>query len=251
MSAFSSVDDSADPAWLVRYLDEVAGGLGGMKHYMAAAQARRRPVGPILDVGCGTGRDLEILAGFGITGIGVDPSAVMLAAAAGRRCGILVRADGARLPFAEQVFAGCRMERVLMHVVDPRAVVSEVVRCVSPGGLLTLSEPDWSTLRVNGAPLPDGWVTMARHPDIGGALGELLECLGCELHDRVEERSWWSYDTFARLTNIETLLQRAVARGLASESTAREWLAEQRRRAEAGVFRAEIAKILWVASAPN
>ena len=251
MSAFSSVDDSADPASLVRYLDEVAGGLGGMKHYMAAAHVRRRPMGPVLDLGCGTGRDLEILAGFGIAGIGVDPSTVMLDAAAARDCGPLVRADGAQLPFADHVFAGCRMERVLMHVVDPRTVVREIVRCVRPGGLLTMSEPDWSTLRVNGAPLPDGWVTMARHPDIGGVLGELLEGFGCEVHDRVEERSWWDFATFARLTNIESLLQRAVVNGYASETTSRDWLSEQRGRAEAGTFRAEIAKILWVASAPN
>ena len=154
MSVFSAVDHAADPADLVRYLDEVAGGLGGMKHYMAATHAHRQPTGPVLDLGCGTGRDLKILTGFGVTGIGVDPSAVMLKAAAGRGCAPLVRADGGRLPFADDVFAGCPIERVLMHVVDPGAVLAEVVRCVVPGGLLTIAEPDWSTLRVNKAHCP-------------------------------------------------------------------------------------------------
>lgn len=250
MSAFSAVDQSADPARLVRYLNDVAGGLGGMKHYMAAAQALRRPTAPVLDLGCGTGRDLELLAAVGVKGTGLDPSRVMLEAAAARTCGPLVQAEGVHLPFADDAFGGCRVERVLMHVAEPVAVLTEVVRCVRPNGLLTISEPDWSTLRVNESTLPTDWVTLARHPAIGAAVGRMLESLGCSVRDRVEERSWWDFDAFSRITNIESSLQRVVANGDASESTTREWLNDQRRRARAGEFRAEIAKVLWVATTP-
>lgn len=221
-----------------------------MKHYMAVAHALRRPTAPVLDLGCGAGHDLAILEGAGVESLGVDPSRVMLEAAASRFVGPLVQAVGARLPFADHVFAGCRIERVLMHVADPAAVIDEVVRCVEPAGLLTAFEPDWSSLRVNGAPIPTRWVSIAKHPAIGGMLGDLLEARSCSIVDRVEERSWWDFAQFERITNIETSLNRAVLNGDVARRDVQQWLGEQRQRAASGDFRAEIAKVLWVATAP-
>jgi ubiquinone/menaquinone biosynthesis C-methylase UbiE len=60
----------------------------------------------------------------------------------------LVRAAGEALPFHNESFAGCRIERWLIHVVDPSVVVTEAVRCVRPRGLITVFEPDWSRFRV-------------------------------------------------------------------------------------------------------
>lgn len=137
-----------------------------------------------------------------------------------------------------------------MHVVDPAAVVADAVRCVAPGGLLTVFEPDWSSLRVNGTHVPTDWVSIARHPSIGAAVGDLLASAGCSLRDRVEERSWWDFEAFKRVTTIDQALTRAVSSGLAFRSTVDAWLAEQQRRAAAGEFTAEISKILWVATAP-
>ena len=45
-------------------------------------------------------------------------------------------------------------------------------------------------------------------------------------------------------------LDRAVMSANVSRSAIRQWLAEQRRRAAAGNFSAEITKILWVATTP-
>ncbi len=42
MSAFSKVDQSAEPDRLVAYLDDAAVWLCGLKHYVAAAHAVRR-----------------------------------------------------------------------------------------------------------------------------------------------------------------------------------------------------------------
>ena len=81
VSGFSKVDQSAEPARLVAYLDEAAVWLCGLKHYVAAAHALRRPTKPVLDLGCGTGHDLALLESFGLRAIGVDPSETMLAAA--------------------------------------------------------------------------------------------------------------------------------------------------------------------------
>jgi SAM-dependent methyltransferase len=251
-SGFSAVDDAADPARLVESLAQSATGLAAMKHYMAVTHALHHPEAPVLDLGCGAGHDLAVLGAVGVRGVGVDPSAVMLdaAVASGTRAP-LVRASGEGLPFADRSFAGCWIERVLMHVADPEAVVAEVVRCVQPGGLLTVFEPDWTTLALTGTPVPAGWLTMARHPAIGSAVGGLLTAAGCSLRDRVEERSWWTADEFARITRLSQSLDRAVATGTASRSEVRRWLAEHRRQVDADDFRAEIVKLLWVATTPT
>ncbi len=249
-SAFSAVDDAAEPARLIEFLAQSAAGLAAMKHYMAVAHALRRPAAPVLDLGCGAGHDLAVLDAVGVRGVGVDPSAVMLDAAADGTGAPLVRATGERLPFAAGAFAGCWLERVLMHVPEPGAVIAEVVRCVRPGGLLTVFEPDWSTLAVNGTPVPAGWLSIARHPAIGSAVGGLLTEAGCDVRDRVEERSWWTADEFARITRLNQALDRVVATGTASRSEVRRWLDEQRSRAAADDFRAEIVKVLWVATTP-
>ena len=84
MSGFSKVDQSAEPARLVAYLDEAAVWLCGLKHYVAAAQALRRPTKPVLDLGSGTGHDLALLESYGLRAIGVEPSETLLAAALNR-----------------------------------------------------------------------------------------------------------------------------------------------------------------------
>lgn len=250
MSAFSAVDSSPDPARLISVLEQTAIGLAAMKHYMAVTHALTKPTAPVLDLGCGAGHDLTVLHDCGVVAIGVDPSAVMLDAAARRANAPLAQASGERLPFADGRFAGCWIERVLMHVVDPAAVIAEAVRCVQPRGVLTIFEPDWSTLAVNGSPVPVPWVSSARHPSVGAEVGSLLDVAGCTILDRVEERSWWTFSEFERNTNLHRSLDRAVSTGIASRREVDAWLQAQRERAASDDFRAELVKVLWVATAP-
>jgi ubiquinone/menaquinone biosynthesis C-methylase UbiE len=247
LSAFSAVDDAAEPGRLIQFLEESAVGLAAMKYYMAAAHAIRQPSAPVLDVGCGAGHDLSLLDALGIRAVGIDASSVMVDEARRRISVPLARADASNLPFSDASFAGARIERVLMHVADPAAVLCEVVRCVQPGGLLTVFEPDWASLTVCGTRVPVEWLSLARHPAIGASVGALATRAGCSILDRVEERSWWVFEDFMRITNAEPSLERAVARGVLSRSEAAEWLAGIRRRAFDGTFDAEMTKILWVA----
>jgi SAM-dependent methyltransferase len=251
MSAFSDVDGAGDPRRLVECLEASARGLGAMKQYMATAQALQEPDAAVLDLGCGAGHDLRLLERVGVRGVGIDPSAVMVGAAASRTRLPLARGRGEELPFRDGAFAGCRVERGLMHVAEPTAVLAEVVRCVRPGGLLTIFEPDWSCLAVNGERVPLGWLTVARHPAIGATAGDLLRHASCVIHDRVEERSWWTYDEFERNTNLEASLNRAVALGTLTKSRASLWLAHIRERAARDDFTAVMVKVLWVGSTPN
>src|SRR5204863_8070629 len=126
-SSYAAVDDAADPARLVAFLDHTAQTQAGLKSYAAATLSRRDPSRLVVDVGCGGGHDLEILGRFGVRAVGVDASRIMLGHAAARVGPVvpLVQAICEALPFATATLGGARVERVLMHVADPAAVVRE------------------------------------------------------------------------------------------------------------------------------
>jgi SAM-dependent methyltransferase len=253
MSSFSSVDNAPDPDRLVQFLDAAASAEAGIKHYVAAAHGRRNPQGPILDVGCGAGHDLDLFASLGMVAVGIDPSEVMLHAAAARTANAtiaLVRGVGGALPFVDHVFAGCRIERVLMHVDDPLHVLAEAVRCVERGGLVTVFEPDWTRFEIVSDVLSTNarWITSVKNPDIGARLWGLLEDSGCEVLDRVEELSVWrSLVTLERVTGFAAGVDRAVAAGRLDRGAADRWVREQRALEAAGEFRARLPKVLVVA----
>jgi len=257
MSGFSDVDVAADPQLLVAYLNGTARAAASMKQYAAMAHALREPRGLVLDLGCGAGHDLVLLASLGLRPLGVDPSAVMLGAATSRITGgpsVLVRAVGETLPFRDRSLGGCRIERVLQHVLDPSAVLAEAVRCLRPGGLITVFEPDWDSFRVAGEVGDNvvGWLNGARHPGVGGLLWTLVEEAGCEVLDRVEELSVWrSLAVLDRVIGLEASIARAVRARRISQEEADRWVAAQRERDARGEFRSRIPKVLVVARKVN
>lgn len=251
-SSFSMVDASADPVELVGSLDHTAAAEAGMKYYAAAALRQHSPTGQILDIGCGAGHDLALLEALSLEVVGVDLSRVMLGVARDRlgpgAC--LARADGQALPFAEGSFDGGRIERVLMHVEHPEQVVQEAARCVRKGGLITIFEPDWSSLqiRTDRGDEPSGWLSSARHPDVGGRLWKMAEDAGCEVIDRIEELSVWrSLEPLEKLPGgCQAAVKRAVVAGRIEGEAAERWFSEQIARAERGAFYATIRKTLIV-----
>ena len=252
MSMFSSVDSSDDPNRAIWYLDQTTRAESGMKHYARAAHALRAPKGFVVDVGCGVGQDLALLASAGMHPVGVDPSAVLLGVARDRAAERypLLRATGEALPFRDESIAGARVERVLMHVVDPAAVLVELVRCLCRGALLTIFEPDWGgfTVRSGSGEERCAWVCAARHPDVGGALWGLVEAAGCVVVDRVEELSVWrSLDVLDGTVGLDRSIATAVQHGRVSHQVAERWLNEQRGREELGTFHATMPKVLLVA----
>lgn len=113
------------------------------------------PGARVLDVGCGPGHDVHVLAGARTCrGVGVDIDLPMLrlarlATAPGGKAAFMC-ADATRLPFSDSTFDGVRSERMLQHLPDPASAVTEMIRVIRPEGRLVLIDTDWASLTIEG-----------------------------------------------------------------------------------------------------
>jgi ubiquinone/menaquinone biosynthesis C-methylase UbiE len=94
--------------------------------------------GRVLDLGCGTGRNLPLLPPGTV---GIDPARDPLRRARQRAATArLVRARAEALPFRDGVFDTVVSGLVLCSVDDPARALGEVRRVLGPGGTLRLLE---------------------------------------------------------------------------------------------------------------
>ena len=126
--------------------------------------------GRILDVGCGTGRNLPLYAS-GAKPIGLDPSEDALKAARRRAPAVpLVRGSAEALPFRDGAFDTVVSGLVFCSVRDPSRGLAEVRRVLRNDGVLRMLEHVRSTSRV-GARWQDfiqpawTWVMGGCHPN--------------------------------------------------------------------------------------
>jgi len=138
---FDHLDESAAPTDFVEW----------MEHQRRAGSDRALDLlglgdhDRVLDVGCGTGVDLEALAQRAGHAIGIDRSFTMANATRARQHVGPVSAavaDGQMLPFPSGTFDACWARAVLIHTEDPQQVVNEMARILRDGGRVVLSEPD-------------------------------------------------------------------------------------------------------------
>ena len=130
---FTSVDQTADPAFFLKFLDE-ANKLPGVSAWKAAILdgLRLQPGAQVLDMGCGVGADAFDLADrVGPSGhvTGVDISASLIAEAvlraASRNLPVTFEiGDAQALRFVDHAFDAVRGERMLMHVPNPEQALS-------------------------------------------------------------------------------------------------------------------------------
>lgn len=140
----------------------------------------------VVDVGAGQGDVAVALAGLvghdgRVYAVDSDPLArdetAAAAAAYSQVLAITQAAEDLVLPEPVDL-AFCRF--LLMHVVEPAAVVARMASTVRPGGWVVAQEPVTSAGRVDGMAMsmPD-----ARHPDVGAELPALIRASGLELVD--------------------------------------------------------------------
>ena len=119
-----------------------------------------RSIGDLLDVGTGTGRALELMAGSVERAVGIDLNREMLAVARARieelgltHCQVR-HGDVYRLPFAAASFDAVTVNQVLHFVDDPAAVLRETARVMRPGArvvVVDFAPHDIEDLRENHA----------------------------------------------------------------------------------------------------
>jgi SAM-dependent methyltransferase len=101
--------------------------------------------GLFLDLGCGTGANLDRVRGRG-RWIGLDAGAEALRFCAERGLPELARAEAGRLPFGAETFDGAMALDLFEHLLDDAAAAAELGRVLRPGGRLLVTVPAYPGL---------------------------------------------------------------------------------------------------------
>lgn len=102
----------------------------------------------VIDLGCGEGKDLPVIAQYRVKVIGVDVSPSQLHYAKQRVIAanvatsvLLVQADAQALPFPSGIFGAVFGKAVLHHLGEPHKAMAEAMRVVQPGRRIAFAEP--------------------------------------------------------------------------------------------------------------
>jgi SAM-dependent methyltransferase len=98
----------------------------------------------VLDIACGTGYGISILAERAkhIVGVDVDPQAAAEARSQGGENSAVLLADGLNLPFVDNSFDVITSFETLEHLHGRAKFLSELGRVLRPSGMLVLSTPN-------------------------------------------------------------------------------------------------------------
>lgn len=251
--SFSDVDAAGDADEVARRLDLAAEDLADTKTRLTALLGSAAD-GRWLDLGCGVGHDL---AGHRHA-VGLDASCSLLVEARHRLpAARLVAGDGHALPFAAASLAGCRIERVLQHVTDPQQVLSEVRRCLRPGGRVAVFEPEWSSLwfgasdEAVSAAVTESIVERHRQGTVGAQLGNLLPVAGfVDVTVQPETVAWTSLAGIRRSFRFDDDVARAET-SVGSGARVSRWLAELAALESAGRLRVTFTRYYAAGNVPS
>jgi ubiquinone/menaquinone biosynthesis C-methylase UbiE len=154
-SSWTRVDQTTDPSFYSQMLDATRAQLLEAARLSPAeffAPLKLAPGSRVLDVGCGTGDYLRVVAGLIAPGqaIGIDLSELLTAEATRRNSvdedNVSFRvADAYELPFPDGSFDCVLANQVLLHLAEPWRAVAEMRRVLAPAGRLSIGEWDWDS----------------------------------------------------------------------------------------------------------
>jgi SAM-dependent methyltransferase len=191
-----------DVEHLVGALEQLSNNVGVVRLRAWARDAlAARPGERAVDVGSGTGEELQALArAVGPSGdaVGVEPI-VGLRAESTRRAEAagstarFVAGDAYALPFDESTVDVLWCERVFQHLDEPDRAAAEIARVLRPGGRVALLDSDWGTAIVHpGEPttiqsLERFYLGRSANPFSGRRLAGQLVAAGLEVADQASQ----------------------------------------------------------------
>ncbi len=221
----------------------------------------------VLEVGCGTGATLRMLArrpGFSGLAYGVDQSAHFIEAANGFAREenlsdhvVFQVGDAHRLDFPPATFDVVIAHTLISHATEPAGVLAEMARVVRPGGTVAIFDGDYSSLtyawpdHAFGQQMDRALATATfNNPLIMRDLPRLLHDQGLELveawGDAVAEIGSGSYFRSFAETYVPYVKRAGILPGMAVD----EWLEGQRQAMEAGTFFAACNYYTYLARRP-
>jgi ubiquinone/menaquinone biosynthesis C-methylase UbiE len=204
----------------------------------------------LLEIGCGIGDDVyrmaDCLLPDGII-VGVDTSIRMIESAISRntaQAGVeFAQADACSLPFKENSFARCRVDRTLQHIRNPQQAIREMVRVLQPNGVLLAYDNDWGTFTISGSDdettrtVETLWMNAFTNRWIGRYLKRYF--LEAGLQNLVIEPSVSVVADFELadcIYNIRQTVNRAVETGRINAAVAERWISEVTLQSRSGSF---------------
>jgi len=209
----------------------------------------------VLDAGCGLGDDAFRIAKRVLPGgkvIGLDASVAMIDKARSHELAAQLSVqfqtgDVKALPFPDNSFARCRIDRVLQHIPQPQKAVSELVRVLEPDGLLLAYDNDWGTFSVTSSTvditrtIENLWCDSFTNSWIGRYLCDYF--ISCGLSDvKIYPGTCIinDFETADKVYNLRNTVQKAIAGGIISATQGSTWIAELISRTRMGSFMAAL-----------
>jgi ubiquinone/menaquinone biosynthesis C-methylase UbiE len=209
----------------------------------------------VLEAGCGLGDDAFRIAERIIPGgkvVGLDSSVAMIEKAglnklSGQLPVQFQTGDVKALPFPDNSFARCRIDRVLQHILQPERAISELVRVLEPGGLLLAYDNDWGTFSITSRniditrALENLWCDSFTNSRIGRNLCDYFITSGLsDVKIYPSTSVITDFETADRVYNLRETVRRAASGGVISMSQGCRWIEELIDRAGKGSFLAAL-----------
>ena len=119
----------------------------GLRDLLKVLLRRYAPVGKILDVGCGTGANLQLLQTYGhAIGIDISPEAIHFCRARGIPNDRALVASATELAFADELFDLIVSFDVICNIPDDVNAFREIARALKPGGRFIVQLPAYQWL---------------------------------------------------------------------------------------------------------
>lgn len=179
--------------------------------------------------------------------VGADASLALLDQA---RCRLadepsieLVHADARQLPFPDDAFHRCRIDRTLQHIQHPEQVIAEMARVLKPGGLMLAYDNDWGTFSINGQDdttsrqIEDLWTDAMTNRTIGRHLTRLFRDGGLQLvYTEPSVSVLTDFELADRVYNLRATATLAIHHGKIEAQRVSRWLEDLQELTRASVF---------------